>query len=337
MESLKKEYPPTTIKQFDWWLASLPKHHRRAILPERLARDLKLDSSLAYDLFVAATEQGTLAVNYEVTCPACGDVVVYTSPREIPETIECHEGHSFSLTNLSNQVIVSFRLIRGPGERPKKPFGSMRGNQVPHRPLQGSSVSEWAKHDLFRTRIIDSEFFSLTDATYAQKLLKRLEASFQSKSTKVKQEAMENVANYLLSCVHCFDVTHNHRSETNQIDQMVRVRPYRYVHPLLEFIGTHFICECKNEEESVSVQKISNLKSLLDDHNASLGVFFSRKPISGEGWSDGSGKVRQIFMHSRKVIVCIDYNDIERLLQSKANLMTMLYDKYHEVISVSRT
>lgn len=186
-------------------------------------------------------------------------------------------------------------------------------------------ISEEKVTEVFRTLNncnIDYANGKICEFTQEQKdhyelLLNDLEREQASKtsSTKDKGAALENLVNYLLQCSgDLFEVYNDVRTNTNEIDQIIKLKVKgRMLRSLgvLDERYDEFICECKNYKNRVGVTYVGKFCSLMNSCNIKFGVLFSYRGVTGSGWKDSSGLIKNIYMKSNvneNPTTIIDFN-----------------------------
>lgn len=144
--------------------------------------------------------------------------------------------------------------------------------------------------------------------TYQNLLNNLITVNTTKSTTREKGEALEDLVAYLLNISgDVFSVYKNVRTATNEIDEIIKLNEKGRV---LERLGTisarflSFLGECKNYDKKVGVTYIGKFYSLLLTTGNSTGILFSFHGISGNGWKDGQGLVKKIYLQRE--------NDINR-------------------------
>lgn len=141
-------------------------------------------------------------------------------------------------------------------------------------------------------------------------------------STLLFQKSVENL----------FDVYKNSRTSTNEIDLLIRWTEQARlagVHNAFPCFGELFLCECKNYNGAVSVTYVGKFSSLMSVTNTTLGIMISWDGVTGRGkWSDSQGLIKKIALKENRYIVVLDKADLKKIYDKKANIFSLVYDKY---------
>src|SRR5208283_4996030 len=117
-------------------------------------------------------------------------------------------------------------------------------------------------------------------------------AEWQGRKSRIKGRLFEKLIVLVLKSVEPFKSWTNVNSTTSELDILVQIGPSSVIIPSLREWGTHFICECKFSSDYVSIQWITNLNTVLQTHNAYVGVLFSSKGTTMAG--NGKRALHQI-------------------------------------------
>jgi len=155
--------------------------------------------------------------------------------------------------------------------------------------------------------------------------------AWQGRQSRVKGRIFEKLVDLLLRAVVPFKTWTNVNTTTSELDILVQIGPSGAVIPSLREWGTHFISECKFSNEYVSIQWVTNLNTVLQTHNASVGVLFSTRGTTTQG--NGKRALHQIevlsVMTPARFIVCVDLWDLE-VCANGFNFLTLLSHRYLE-------
>jgi len=156
-------------------------------------------------------------------------------------------------------------------------------------------------------------------------------AEWQGRQSRVKGRIFEKLIALVLRAVVPFKTWANVNTTTSELDILVQIGPSGAIIPSLREWGTHFISECKFSNEYVSIQWVTNLNTVLQTHNASVGVLFSTRGTTTQG--NGRRALHQIevlsVMTPSRFIVCVDLWDLE-VCANGFNFLTLLSQRYLE-------
>jgi hypothetical protein len=199
------------------------------------------------------------------------------------------------------------------------------------------------QHNINDTKIFEILCGTLNNARYLQ-MLRRIDRvnglpkpnriskpSWEGRKNRVKGQLFEVLIGIVLRCVKPFTGWTNVNSSTSEIDWLVQIGPTAALIPALRDWGTHFLCECKFSHETVSIQWVTNLNTVLQTHNANVGLLFTTRGLSNRG--NGVRAVRQIEMLSvmtpARFIVCVNAEDMH-LCGNGFNFLQLVSQRYVE-------
>lgn len=156
-------------------------------------------------------------------------------------------------------------------------------------------------------------------------------AEWQGRQSRIKGRLFEKLIVLVLTAVEPFTAWTNVNTTTSELDILVQIGASGAIIPSLREWGTHFISECKFSSDYVSIQWITNLNTVLQTHNAIVGVLFSSRGTTMAG--NGKRAVHQIEMLSvmtpARFIVCVDLWDL-KVCANGFNFLKLLSHRYLE-------
>jgi len=152
---------------------------------------------------------------------------------------------------------------------------------------------------------------------------------------KEKGDALEELVAFLLNASGgIFKVSKNVRTSTNEIDEIIELKGNGKILGALHLIParlTEFLGECKNYGGTIGVTYVGKFYSLLQTTCMKTGILFSYRGVSGNGWADGSGLVRKIYLQREKLdervaIIDFSYMDFKSILEGH-NFLEIVEEK----------
>lgn len=129
-----------------------------------------------------------------------------------------------------------------------------------------------------------------------------------------------------------FQILHNCRTSTNEIDILVDWNPIYKGLGLAQsysFIERGFLCECKNYSNKVNVTYVGKFASLLQSMQYNFGFLISINGITGQhNWEDAKGFVRKLALAARIYIIDIDIHDLEQIYGDRSCFWVLVKKKY---------
>lgn len=96
-------------------------------------------------------------------------------------------------------------------------------------------------------------------------------------------------------------------------------------------VGSHFIVECKNQQNKAEISDIHVFKGKMKDTNVNFGIFHSYNGFT----NDAKQYAWNTFFRDNQIIILITKEDIERLKHDE-NVLLMLIDKINKVLMPNR-
>ena len=155
-----------------------------------------------------------------------------------------------------------------------------------------------------------------------------------------KGDSLEKLVSYLLEISgDIFTVERNIKTNTNEIDQFITLKPkgkFLLSHGYIDRRYEHFLGECKNYSSCVSVTYVRKFYSLMVSGSIKLGILFSYYGLSGRKWACSSGLVRKLYMSKENndekyVIIDFNLNDFKSIING-VNFLEIVDGKIKEIM-----
>ena len=155
---------------------------------------------------------------------------------------------------------------------------------------------------------------------------------FEGQRSRVKGALYEKIVDTVVRGVSCFQSWTNVQSSTNELDILVVLGPRAVFIPALRKWGSHCICECKYHTSYVKTDWVTKLNTVLQTHNANVGVLFSRKGLSRGGPSARVRHQLQLLAVSAQArfIVCFSREDLVECTNG-TNFLRLLVSRFVEM------
>jgi hypothetical protein len=154
---------------------------------------------------------------------------------------------------------------------------------------------------------------------------------WEGRKNRTKGKIFESVVGVLLRSVEPFTAWTSVKTTTSEIDWVVQIGPTGLAIQALREWGTHFLCECKFSHEHVSIQWITNLNTVLESHNATVGLLFATRGLGSRGNSTKARHQIDILsvMAQPRFIVCVTGEDLHSCA-SGLNFLQLVSQRYME-------
>ena len=169
---------------------------------------------------------------------------------------------------------------------------------------------------------------------YEELLNEFIKTNSSQYSTIEKGKSLENIVEFLINKTGIFEVYGNVRTNTNELDQLIRCNEkgnFLIANGLFNERFRHFIGECKNYKTTVSVTYVGKVCSLLTTTQNKLCILFSYNGVSGKGWSNASGLIKKFYLSKEKLderfcIIDFNINDFKKI-KNGDNIIRIIEDK----------
>lgn len=168
---------------------------------------------------------------------------------------------------------------------------------------------------------VQEAFVYHVNSDYVRYLIERL--------GKSQGEALERVADYLMSCMPGCRTMRRLRTESTDYDVVCSMEGSE-----LDFrseLGRYFVCECKDWKTSADFTTMAKFCRVLDATKAKFGIIFSRIGISGKASTSYAAREQlKVYQDRGIVIVSIDEADL-KAVASGQSLISLLRERYERV------
>ncbi len=143
--------------------------------------------------------------------------------------------------------------------------------------------------------------------------------AWEGEKNRLKGKCFEQLGGLVLKTVKPFKSWDRVNTPINEIDWLVSIGPTALHLPAMRDWGTHFICECKLGEQTVSVSWLGKLNTVLRTHGATVGLLMSSKGISKKGRASAVRFHLQMYaaMTPSIVIMCLNTAEIKSSLAER--------------------
>jgi hypothetical protein len=154
---------------------------------------------------------------------------------------------------------------------------------------------------------------------------------FEGQKSRAKGRLYESIIYTLFKDIKAFETWRNVSTETNEIDILIIFGPMAAFTTPIRHWGTHCICECKNYAGGVKGDWLNKLRSVLQTHNATVGILFSKNGLASRS---SLRTTIQIFAGQQpsRVLLCLDWNDLKACVNGQ-NFLSILNHRYVELVA----
>lgn len=316
------------LKKVDAYFASLSNIARQNITVSKVADAIQCDYQVAAAFVQKCIEIKFLEKHFALRCPECQTPIAEIDSLPVLYNVsmfcpKCERDIENDEINFETDIMLFFSISND-----KFPFvagqpnNSLVLNASERAAVQSDTFLQGVQYKL----ITYDDLFDCSTEPYAGlfDLIHRVKGTHQT--TTSQGDALELLICKLFSLCILFRVTTKQRSETNQIDVMVRIMGNVSSY-LFQRMGGCFYLECKNEKDRPSVDYLLKLRSILRDAGMKLGILISR--VSEP--KTFAENANHIFLKDNIVIIRICLDELETLVKNHINLLELLEKKIVEV------
>lgn len=314
------------IEKLDKYFASLVGSACENITVSKVAKAIGVTPNISSKVLTRCMKEGLLNVSYAIRCPECNMLIKkVASLSEIPDGFfECY-GCNEEIEVTTKDVEVLYSLTDN------RVF--IDGQQVNINLPARAVVQEDSMESVFLAGGVNEYLFHLSDEQY--QYLSDMYARVKSRkgTTKNIGDTLENLVVELFNMCPIFRAA-GIRTSTNQIDCCVRNKMC-INYGVLNTLGSRFLIECKNENDTPRGEYLSKLHSIISVTNADakekcirFGIIISKEK--------GPSTFRQLavkyYLMNKIVIISICGDELKNLFITKGNLLELIERKATEIM-----
>lgn len=322
------------VKEFDFWLATLPKRIAKTISISAVASKFEVKYSVADAIMKFAEKEGILKKRYVVICEneECqffyGDFEADELIGKIGERVYCHNCSREFIISYENTLVV-FSKEKEPNvpekvfeEEIMKRIGTTERNEYYGNFNDADSLGKNIDE-------IFNLYYNPKESAYIE--LNRLKESINGpfNTTKEKGDSLEKLALCLFKQIKNVSGSNKVVTYTNQFDCTIRFPESSVSFPtIMNYMTPYFIVECKNELTSDGKGKTPSntyfhkLSGIMDSNNAQIGIIISRgKPSKEDMIIAHDNFLLNKNGNHQKILLSFSEEDLNALINKKVNLL----------------
>lgn len=332
------------IKEFDFWLTTLPESDATSITTSSVASRLEIQYSLAELLLEFALKEGILKKAYMLLCP-CEEcrlphsVLSAADVRNILGKNEyCHNCETDFVVDVSCIIKIYQRI-----QRPEVSDEIIRAEIIKKLGFGKDFIEDEINfNEADSLEHNKKEIYKLyyTPDESAYKLMKELRDELDrdyGSNTTAQGKAFEVLVLEIFNNIEGIKGTNDIKTKTNQFDCTFLCGINTVFPSIFSYLAPYFIIECKNESKNKPNNTYCNkLLSIMDTNEAQVGIIFGRidatEPcfqISREHYLKHSDSRKQ-----QIIIMCCD-KDLKYIIDDKVNLLEYLSFKLLQITANS--
>lgn len=326
---------PDFVKEFDYWLATLPQQNKKNITVSVVSARLGVSYSLAESILKYAEKEKILEKHYIIKCPDCNNILAKVSQNELAEALlepvycdECDQDKHITLDN----AYTAYQVIQEPNVSEDEIAAAIekRLNQG-YNTAGNFTVADSLSYDV---NTLYEAFYNPDESAYQkfQELQEKLDLDY-GKDTTAQGNALENLIKEIFIQIRGVKCSKEVKTKTNQFDctALCGIKPVTL--SVFTFLSPYFIIECKNEPNKKPNNTYCNkLLSIMGTNAAQFGIIFGRKDststcftIAREHYLANKNSTQQ------QIIVTCSDADLTYLIKGRVNLLQYLEYKIFQI------
>ncbi len=324
----------STIRKFDAWLISLPKHLQKNITISGASARSGIEYSQVNKLLSFAYDENILSKHFLVKCPHCGAILQSIESNEIISTLgnnlECDECGDICIT--TDDILIAYELIEHPSvnDNDLPSITSSEENSDASNFLPADSLS-YQLHNLYEA------FYNPDESAYIHfsKLRDALDLDYGTNNT-AKGNALEKLVLALFSEIQHIKGTNKIKTNTNQFD-CTFISAIKTCYPsIFDYLSPYFIVECKNEKKKPDNTYTNKLESIIRTNDAKLGIIVGRSNATNTCFTlSREHYLTTMNSNCPKIIITLSDDDLKKIIDDHVNLLLFLQYKIFQVTSNS--
>lgn len=329
---------PEFVKNFDYWLTTLPKSNQKNITASVVSSRLGVRYSLAEAILSFACKEGITEKYYLVKCPTCDSVLETTELNGLADVlcrpvycIDCEEEKQIT----TDDIYTAYRVVKQPDVTEDeiarailKKLNQGDGNNV------NFSEADSLSNDI---NSLYEAFYNPSESAYDDfnELRSKLDLDY-GKNTTEKGRALERLVLRIFNEIKYVYGTNDVKTQTNQFDCTFLCGVCTVYPSVFNYLSPCFIIECKNEKKKPDNNYMNKLESIMDTNDAQFGIVFGMEDatstcfeISREHYLTRKNTARQ-----RIAVTCCK-KDLNYIIDEKVNLLQYLEFKIFQITSGS--
>ena len=333
--NVPKEFNSDYIREFDYWLATLPSISQKNITASAVSGQLGGTLYQAEKILDFLEKNKIVSRHYVVRCPNCGEIVeILENEKEISDALlmpmiceECGEQKI-----CPSNIYSAYRIE-------KRPDASDREiEEAINRRLKEKYDLNFTNADsLNKKNFLMQCFYNPSESAYDELEIMRkdLDKDYGDNKT-AKGASLEELTIKIFENIRFVKGSTKVRTQTNQIDCTFLSNLDTQYPTIFNYLSPYFIVECKNEKKKPGITYMEKLIKNLENGDAKFGVLFSRKQAS-KACRDMARDhyLAKTYASKKEIVICMHDEDLKYILDKRVNLLEYLNFKIFQVVNNS--
>lgn len=192
----------------------------------------------------------------------------------------------------------------------------------------GTNLTLATEIDYWNIDFVPTQLAVLNRSLYSQSL-KRVVTALKIGTAEEKGKSLEELVDCLFGCTKVFQVIHNIRTPTREIDRCITVKKIPCT--FLQDWSTFVPIECKNRSKPMESRDVGWAIDNAKVMKSNICIIISSNGITGVAGRDARGTIHDIFTRDGISTIVLTLEDLIRI-NNGTNFLVVLYEKYLEAM-----
>lgn len=324
---------PEFIKEFDFWLATLPKHKQKNITASVVSSQLEVSYSLAKIVLDLCVQNGILKKEFLIKCPVCSTILEKVEDVNDIEGIlsscgiECDECNEM-MQITPDSIYNCYAVIKAPD------VSDAEIEEAIVRRLETNTDVNFSQADSLSNdkQTLYQVYYNPSDSAYEKfKAMRQDLDKDYGKNTTAKGNALEELVLKIFNEIKIVSGTTTIKTATNQFDCTFQCGIKATYLSIFDLLTPYFIIECKNENKKPNNTYMNKLQSIIDTNDAKLGIIFARKAATSTCFQISREHYLVTKQSERKIIITCSDEDLDYIIDKRVNLLSYIEFKTNQI------
>ncbi len=316
--TLEKKYDKKIIEKYDSWLYNIPSRISDRISIAKATNELDIEFSMAKSILEDSVSLDILERRYAIKCPECNHVIKIVSIEDLYNEIndinncDACEFENLEITDEDIQILYKKKKIES---------DIIDSNNIKKNLSYTDTDS---LRGFFEDKILNpNDIFYRPTEEQKNDMIKLFEKIGQKENnTTALGNQLRDFTEYVLRIVKVFESA-NVRTETNEIDCLVKNKLRIGIPYFLNELGSLIIVECKNEKSSPGNTYYHKIQGILNIFKSKSGIIVAIKDPTKPALKVANAN----YLMNGTIIVAINYEELRNVVYENLNFLDLLENK----------
>lgn len=321
------------VNEFDFWLATLPKHKQKNITASVVSSKFDVHYSIAKCILEFCEKKGILKKEFIIRCPICDEIIEKINDSNLiadilfDKMLECDYCEK-KVQITTDNIYAAYAVIQAPDAT------ETEIKEAILRRIEKSSDINFTQADSLSNdkQSLYQVFYNPSDSAYEElkEMKEKLDNDYGKNTTK-KGSSLEKLVLKIFLNIRTVSGTTEIKTSTNQFDCTFQFGLSTIYLSVFNLLTPYFIVECKNESKKPGNNYMNKLQSILSTNNAKLGIIFARKEATKTCFETAREHYLLTKGGENKIIITCSDNDLDYIIDKKVNLLSYIEFKVNQI------